>query len=95
MKWSIQKVYLKALACFTTYFLFQKALEIVFKKAKKKYCDTWLTPPPFECHVLFEWPLMNSNIFSLVVCSADKLLHICKDILINLEWLKVKNLTLA
>ncbi len=58
MKWSIQKAYIKPfryLAVRQTFY-FKKAFETVFKKAKI-VCVTLCRPPPFECHVLFDWPL--------------------------------------
>jgi hypothetical protein len=40
-------------------FHFQKALKTVFQNANKVCVTVCRTPPPLECHVLFEWPLIS------------------------------------
>ncbi len=59
IKWNRKKVSFEALSCpetkiFTSFGIKNRGL-----KSKKSVCDLSATPPPpSECHVLFEWPLI-------------------------------------
>ena len=61
VKWVRKKVSYKALSCFLNDdFLLLEAWKSEFKNLKKFMWHFVEPPPPLECHVLFEWPLIHS-----------------------------------